>query len=48
MKYNMTFSKVLLLPMVTVIGGGGLSYTVGGVSYLAVCSDTEELELVLI
>ena len=35
------------------IGGGGLSYndredTVGGVSYLAMFSDTEELELVLI
>ena len=44
----MTYSKLLLLLTVTVIGGGGLSYTVGGVSYLAMFSDTEELELVLI
>ena len=49
----MTYSKLLLLPKVTVIGGGGLSYndrddTVGGVSYLAMFSDTDELLLVLI
>ena len=49
----MTYSKLLLLPKVTVIGGGGLSYndredTVGGVSYLAMFSANEELELVLI
>ena len=42
-----------MLPKVTVIGGGGLSYndredTVGGVSYLAMFSDTDDPELVLI